>query len=132
MPADVCLVDHGVAAGGRVVTCEIPVAARPLDGGMEGLVKRVVEAINGDYVLNAPVEKIHSQDGKVTGLTVAGRDLSHSRIVSNIPLWAMDKIVQSENQETRELINRIKKIQTEISNVRKKDMLDRKTPRSGW
>ncbi|MGY5880962.1 MAG: NAD(P)/FAD-dependent oxidoreductase [Candidatus Thorarchaeota archaeon] len=75
-------------------------------GGMEGLVKRVVETINGDYVLNAPVEKIHSQDGKVTGLTVAGRDISHSRIVSNIPLWAMDKIVQSENQDSLEFFDK--------------------------
>ncbi len=65
-------------------------------GGMEGLVKRVVETINGDYILNAPVEAIHSQEGTVTGLTVAGREILHSRIVSNIPLWSMNKIVQSD------------------------------------
>jgi len=75
-------------------------------GGMEGLIKSVVETIKGDYVLNAPVEKIHEQDGKVTGLTVAGRDLSHSRIVSNIPLWSMDKIVQSDVPETREFFEK--------------------------
>jgi len=75
-------------------------------GGMEGLVKRVVETINGDYILNAPVEKIHSQDGKVTGLTVAGRNLSHSKIVSNIPLWSMDEIVQSENQATNDFFEK--------------------------
>ena len=75
-------------------------------GGMEGLIKRVVETINGDYVLNAPVEKILEQHGKVTGLTVAGRDLSHSRIVSNIPLWSMDKIVQSDAQETCEFFEK--------------------------
>ena len=68
-------------------------------GGMEGLVKRVVETINGDYVLNTPVEKIHEENGKVIGLTAGGRNLHHSRIVSNIPLWAMSKIVQSEKQE---------------------------------
>jgi len=75
-------------------------------GGMEGLIKSVVETIKGDYVLNAPVEKIHEQDGKVTGLTVAGRNLSHSRIVSNIPLWSMDKIVQSDVPETREFFEK--------------------------
>jgi all-trans-retinol 13,14-reductase len=75
-------------------------------GGMEGLVKRVVETINGDYILNAPVE----QDGKVTGLTVAGRNLSNSKIVSNIPLWSMDKIVQSTSAETREFFDRWSKM----------------------
>ncbi|TFG32657.1 NAD(P)/FAD-dependent oxidoreductase [Candidatus Thorarchaeota archaeon] len=79
-------------------------------GGMEGLVKRVVETINGDYVLNAPVEKIHEQDGKVTGLTVAGREFAHTTIVSNIPLWSMDKIVQSDSQETRDFFERWSKM----------------------
>lgn len=70
-------------------------------GGMEGLVKRVVETINGDYVLNTPIEKIHEVNGKVTGLTAGGRILHHSKIVSNIPLWSMNEIVQTENQEVR-------------------------------
>jgi phytoene dehydrogenase-like protein len=71
-------------------------------GGMEGLVQRVVTAINGDYVLNAPVEKIHEQDNSVTGCLVDGKTLLHNRIVSNIPLWAMPEIVQSDNNETQE------------------------------
>lgn len=75
-------------------------------GGMEGLIKRVAETINGDYVLNAPIEKIHEHDGKVTGLTVAGKNLVHSRIVSNIPLWSMDKIVQSETPESHEFFEK--------------------------
>ncbi len=75
-------------------------------GGMEGLIKSVVETIKGDFVLNAPVEKIQEHDGKVTGITVAGRDLSHSKVVSNIPLWSMDKIVQSEAPETREFFEK--------------------------
>ena len=79
-------------------------------GGMEGLVKRVVEAINGDYLLHRPVEKINTQDGKVTGVTVGGRDLSHSRIISNIPMWSMDKIVQTEIQEERDFFEKWSKM----------------------
>ncbi|MHA2081606.1 MAG: FAD-dependent oxidoreductase, partial [Candidatus Thorarchaeota archaeon] len=71
-------------------------------GGMEGLIKRVIETINGDYVLNASVEKIHEQDGAVTGCTVAAKTISHSKIVSNIPLWSMPEIIQSDNSGTLE------------------------------
>jgi len=71
-------------------------------GGMEGLINRVIEAIDGDYVLNAPVESIHSKDGAVTGITAAGTQLEHSLIISNIPLWSMNKIVQSDSAETQD------------------------------
>ncbi|MFW9847618.1 MAG: phytoene desaturase family protein [Candidatus Thorarchaeota archaeon] len=64
-------------------------------GGMEGLIKRVIEAINGDYVLEAPVEAIHESDGRVIGVTAAGRKLDHKLIVSNIPLSAMNEIVKT-------------------------------------
>ncbi|MHA2024387.1 MAG: phytoene desaturase family protein [Candidatus Thorarchaeota archaeon] len=69
-------------------------------GGMEGLVERVVETINGDYVLNAPVEQIFEQDGRVSGFSVTGKTLSHNYIVSNIPLSFMPEIVKSENEQT--------------------------------
>ncbi len=75
-------------------------------GGMEEIIKRVVETINGDYVLNAAVEQIHEQAGSVTGCSVAGKILSHNYIVSNIPLWAMPEIVRSENVETQEFFKR--------------------------
>ena len=75
-------------------------------GGMEGLIKRVIETINGDYVLNASVEQIHEQDGAVTGCTVTGKTISHSRIVSNIPLWAMPEIIQTDNSEILEFFKR--------------------------
>ncbi len=65
-------------------------------GGMEGLVNRVADAISGDYVLNCPVERILEQDGKVTGLVAAGKELTAKTVVSNIPLWSMDKIVTSD------------------------------------
>ncbi|MGY5864322.1 MAG: NAD(P)/FAD-dependent oxidoreductase [Candidatus Thorarchaeota archaeon] len=71
-------------------------------GGMDGLIKSVIETINGDFVLNAPVEQIHDENGVVTGCTVSGKVISHSAIVSNIPLWAMPDIVQSENADTLE------------------------------
>ena len=71
-------------------------------GGMEGLINRVIEAINGDFVLNAPVESIHSKDGVVTGIIATGTQLEHSLIISNIPLWSMNKIVQSDSAETQE------------------------------
>ncbi|TFG35017.1 NAD(P)/FAD-dependent oxidoreductase [Candidatus Thorarchaeota archaeon] len=71
-------------------------------GGMEGLIKRVVETINGDYILNAPVEGIHEKDGIVTGLTIAGNMFNHATIVSNIPLWSMNKIVKSISGTGRE------------------------------
>ncbi|MGD9395471.1 MAG: NAD(P)/FAD-dependent oxidoreductase [Candidatus Thorarchaeota archaeon] len=75
-------------------------------GGMEELIKRVIETINGDYVLDVPVEEIHERDGLVTGCTVAGKTLSHNRIVSNIPLWAMPDIVKSENEVTVDFFKR--------------------------
>ncbi|MHA2044552.1 MAG: FAD-dependent oxidoreductase, partial [Candidatus Thorarchaeota archaeon] len=71
-------------------------------GGMAGLIKRVIETIDGDYVLNAAVEQILEQDGALTGFTVAGKTISHSRIVSNIPLSVMPGIIKSENNETLE------------------------------
>ena len=71
-------------------------------GGMEGLIKRVIETINGNYVVNAPVEQIFEHDGCVTGFSVAGKTLSHNNIVSNIPLSLMPEIVQSENEKTLE------------------------------
>ena len=64
-------------------------------GGMEGLVKRVVERINGDYILNAPVEKIVEQNGEVSSIIVKGTEIRHKKVISNIPLWAMPKIVES-------------------------------------
>jgi phytoene dehydrogenase-like protein len=73
-------------------------------GGMEGLIKRVIETINGNYVLNAPIEQIFEQDGNVTGCSVAGKTLSHNYIVSNIPLSFMPEIVQSENEKTLEFL----------------------------
>ncbi len=66
-------------------------------GGMEGLIERVIEAINGDYILNAPVEAIHESEEQVTGITASSRTFDHSLIISNIPLWAMDKIVQTDS-----------------------------------
>jgi phytoene dehydrogenase-like protein len=75
-------------------------------GGMEELIKKVIETINGEYVLSAPVEEIQEQDGFVTGCTVAGKILSHNRIVSNIPLWAMPDIVKSGNVETVDFFKR--------------------------
>ena len=80
-------------------------------GGMEGLVKRVIETINGDYVLDAPVERILESNGHVTGLTVAGKDFLHSRIVSDIPLWSMDKIVESDIAESRAFFGKWSKIE---------------------
>jgi phytoene dehydrogenase-like protein len=71
-------------------------------GGMEGLIKSVIETIEGDYVLNAQVEQIHQQDGVTTGCTVSGKTFSHPTIVSNIPLWAMPDIVKSEESATVE------------------------------
>ncbi|MFW9799141.1 MAG: phytoene desaturase family protein [Candidatus Thorarchaeota archaeon] len=68
-------------------------------GGMEGLVNRVAKTISGDYVLNCPVERILEQDGRVTGLVAAGKEIPAATIVSNIPLWSMDKIVTSDRPD---------------------------------
>lgn len=68
-------------------------------GGMESLVKRVTDAINGHYVLNAEVESIHEEDGRAIGLTVNGKRLDHSRIISNIPLWSLDKVIDSPSAD---------------------------------
>ncbi|MFW9832856.1 MAG: phytoene desaturase family protein [Candidatus Thorarchaeota archaeon] len=75
-------------------------------GGMDGLIKRVIETINGDYVLNTPVEQIHEENGRVTGCSVAGKTLFHNRIVSNIPLWSMSDIVKSSNVEVVDFFER--------------------------
>jgi phytoene dehydrogenase-like protein len=65
-------------------------------GGMQALVERVAEAIDGDIVLNAPVERITEQDGRVSSITAKGKDIPFSRVVSNIPLWSMPAIIKSE------------------------------------
>ncbi|MFX1604745.1 MAG: phytoene desaturase family protein [Promethearchaeota archaeon] len=75
-------------------------------GGMSGIIKRVIDTINGDYVLNAPVEKIHEQDGSVIGCTVSGKLLEHNRIVSNIPLRVMPEIVASDDSDILEFFKR--------------------------
>ncbi|NHJ13275.1 MAG: NAD(P)/FAD-dependent oxidoreductase [Candidatus Thorarchaeota archaeon] len=71
-------------------------------GGMQHLVDRVVDAITGDYVLNAEVERINEQNGSARSLIVQGVELVHSTIVSNIPLWSMSKIITSNNREITE------------------------------
>ncbi|MGQ4910841.1 MAG: FAD-dependent oxidoreductase [Candidatus Thorarchaeota archaeon] len=75
-------------------------------GGMSGLVQRVTDAINGDYVLNADVQSIHEENGAVTGITVNGQQLEHNNIVSNIPLWAMPKIVNSSVADVNSFFER--------------------------
>lgn len=79
-------------------------------GGMEGLINRVVEKINGHYVLNTAVEQIHEENGSVVGLTAAGKKLAHSTIVSNIPLWSMNKIIDSTTDTTREFFDKWSKM----------------------
>jgi phytoene dehydrogenase-like protein len=80
-------------------------------GGMEGLVRRVVDTINGNYLLEAPVEQIHELNGVVTGLTIAGRTISHSHIVSNIPLCSMNKIIQSTTDESHKFFEKWSKME---------------------
>ncbi|MBN2231042.1 MAG: NAD(P)/FAD-dependent oxidoreductase, partial [Candidatus Thorarchaeota archaeon] len=75
-------------------------------GGMKGLVESVIEAIDGDYLLNAPVERIHESDDHVTGLTVAGRRIEHPLIISNIPLWDLSKTIDSASSETTTFFER--------------------------
>ena len=68
-------------------------------GGMKSLVGRVVDAISGSYVLNADVQSIHDDGSHVSGLTVNGSRIDHSRVVSNIPLWSMPSVVASPRSE---------------------------------
>lgn len=68
-------------------------------GGMQGLLERVVSAIDGDYVLNAPVERIAEDEGSVGSVTVHGKEIRHSKIVSNIPLWSLPNTVESRRPE---------------------------------
>ena len=74
-------------------------------GGMKGLVERVIEAIDGDYVLNANVEKITETDGQVTGVVVNGKQINKSAIISNIPLWDMPSIIKSNNPKVTTFFN---------------------------
>ncbi|MHA2118010.1 MAG: phytoene desaturase family protein [Candidatus Thorarchaeota archaeon] len=75
-------------------------------GGMQSLVDRVSDAIEGDYVLKAPVESIIEENGQVVSVTAKGRTLKHSTVVSNIPLWSMPKIVNSQNNQTTEFFKK--------------------------
>lgn len=68
-------------------------------GGMEGLIRRVIEAINGDYILHAPVEDIYEEEGIITAINVSGKKLTHNLIISNIPLWNLNPLVKSESPE---------------------------------
>ncbi|MFW9803168.1 MAG: phytoene desaturase family protein [Candidatus Thorarchaeota archaeon] len=75
-------------------------------GGMQGLVNRVVDAIDGDYVLNAPVEAITEKHGSIQNLVVSGRTLEHNLVVSNIPLKSMPKIIQSDDGQIASFFER--------------------------
>ena len=75
-------------------------------GGMDEIIRRTIDTINGDYVLNAPVEQIHERNGCIEGCTVAGKTLSHKYVVSNIPLWSMPDIIDSENPEVNNFFER--------------------------
>ncbi|UCE09855.1 MAG: NAD(P)/FAD-dependent oxidoreductase [Candidatus Thorarchaeota archaeon] len=75
-------------------------------GGMQNLVERVVDAISGDYVLNVPVERIVARDGKVSHFVAGGREFQHPFIVSNIPLWFMPGIVDSDRTEDQEFFKK--------------------------
>ncbi len=75
-------------------------------GGMRALVEQVVDAINGDYVLGAPVERVIVRDGRVKGLVVAGREIGHHCVVSNIPLRNMPRIVDSTSPEVTSFFER--------------------------
>lgn len=75
-------------------------------GGMQGLVNRVSDAINGDYVLNAPVEALVEKQGSVQSIVVSGMTLEHNLIVSNIPLWSMPKIIQTEDVQVSSFFER--------------------------
>jgi phytoene dehydrogenase-like protein len=75
-------------------------------GGMQHLVDRITEAINGDYVLNASVERITEENGKIKGVIVKGRQIEHETVVSNIPLWSMPEIVESTSPEITEFFEK--------------------------
>ncbi len=75
-------------------------------GGMQHLVDRVANAINGNYVLNAAVERITEEDGKIKSLTVSGLIFEHDTVISNIPLWSMPKIVESGNSDVNEFFDK--------------------------
>lgn len=68
-------------------------------GGMRHLVQRVVEKINGDFILNTAVETITDRNGAISSVTVKGREIHHNCVVSNIPLWSMPSIIKSDNPE---------------------------------
>ncbi len=75
-------------------------------GGMQSLVDRVSDTIDGDYVLKAPVERITEENNQVVSVTVNGRTFEHSTVVSNIPLWSMPKIVDSQNGQSTEFFKK--------------------------
>jgi len=75
-------------------------------GGMQNIVDRVVDAINGDYVLNAPVREIRESDGMVSEIVVGESIFKHSTVVSNIPLWNMPEIIKSNRNEVNEFFEK--------------------------
>ncbi|MFO7835970.1 MAG: FAD-dependent oxidoreductase [Candidatus Thorarchaeota archaeon] len=75
-------------------------------GGMLGIRQRVTDNINGNYVLDTPVDSVRIADGNVTGIAAGGREINHDRIVSNIPLWSMPDIIDSDDEETNDFFER--------------------------
>ncbi len=71
-------------------------------GGMQALIESIAEAIDGDVVLSAPVERITEQDGHVSGVTVNGADFPFSKVISNIPLWSMPAVVKSDRADVND------------------------------
>ncbi len=74
-------------------------------GGMNNLVERVKDAISGDYVLNSRVDKISETPDGTLSLTVDKQEIRHTRIISNIPLWSMSSIIESDRGEVKEFFN---------------------------
>ncbi|TFF91577.1 NAD(P)/FAD-dependent oxidoreductase, partial [Candidatus Thorarchaeota archaeon] len=68
-------------------------------GGMQALVERVVDAIDGAFVCNAEVQTVHDEDSRVAGVTVNDKRLDHGCVVSNIPLWSMPEIIDTTDSK---------------------------------
>ena len=75
-------------------------------GGMQVLVNRIRDTINGDYLLNAPVQSIRENEDGGINLSIDGQEISHSTVISNIPLWSMNKIVQANRSEVTEFFEK--------------------------
>ena len=75
-----------------------------IEGGSETLVAALVAAVTargGRVHLATPVNRVVMADGKVTGITVAGRDIAYDAVISTVPTPLIERLCPGLSEGAR-------------------------------